>query len=198
MSTGSSNPSAANQNGSNKKTDIAIAIFTLIGAVLGAVITGLSGVASTYLTYLQATKAADRASDERQANICLDSLAAKELALSNHASAFLGGIGAYYNVVTQQSLYVANNQTTITSLGQVSIEGFKSLAYTSPELSEITFKITDVSGRLLAGASTDPNDNPTPSILKKLDVLKRDWQSQYLKDMNKLQSQRKDCLVKAN
>ena len=89
------------------------ALIGVAGTIIGAVLAASAVIFSSWLSNNQADKSADRASALQQKNICLERLNLKEENLQNHASAFLGGIGAYYNVVTQLGFYGQDNNLLV-------------------------------------------------------------------------------------
>ncbi|MGP2866795.1 hypothetical protein ACTVMR_07045 [Serratia nevei] len=169
------------------------ALIGVAGTIIGAVLAASAVIFSSWLSNNQADKSADRASALQQKNICLERFNLKEDNLRNHASAFLGGIGAYYNVLTQFGFYGQDNNLLVKNLSLVSLEGMKTIAYSSNELTKITFEITDLASSIFSSEGNQSKSED--SVLKKLDTLKRDWVVQYQKDISKIGDDRKDCTL---
>lgn len=169
------------------------ALIGVAGTIIGAILAASDVIFSSWLSNDQADKSSERESILQQKNICLERFNLKEENLRNHASAFLGGIGAYYNVVTQFGFYGQDNNLLVKNLSLVSLEGMKTIAYSSNELTKITFDITDLARSIFS--SEGNKSKSEDSVLKKLDVLKRDWVVQYQKDISKISDDRKACTL---
>lgn len=166
---------------SNSDTKVHVA-----GIVIVALITAVSTLFSSWFSYNQASKSSYRTSMLQQKNICLERFDKKEELLQKHASAFLGGIGAYDNVLSQTGFYAQDNNLLVENLSLISLEGMKVIAYSSDELTDITFKIIKLSRSVYSKESQS-------SVLERLDTLKKEWVAQYQKDISKIKDDKKIC-----
>lgn len=178
------------QDNSDQRTG---ALIGVAGTIIGAVLAASAVIFSSWFSNNQANKSADRTLALQQKNICLERFNLKEENLRNHAAAFLGGIGAYNNVLTQFGFYGQDNNLLVKNLSLVSLEGMKTIAYASNELTKITFEITELTRTIFSSAGNKPK--PSDSVLQELDTLKRDWVVQYQKDISKINDDRTTCTL---
>lgn len=158
------------------------------GIIAVSFITAISAFASSWLSYDQASKSSYRTLMLQQKDICLERFDKKEELLQKHASAFLGGIGAYDNVLSQIGFYAQDNNLLVENLSPISLEGMKVIAYSSDELTDITFEIIKLSRSVYSKESQS-------SVLGKLDTLKKEWVDQYQKDISKIEDDKRTCLL---